>query len=293
MIASVSPSVLQPSAVSMTDGLLMAVFFAVILHAFVLLGIGFSMPKVAKINKQIEISFATVAVKDAPKKARFLAQDNQIGSGSKTKKPTPKQLKQRSLGRYQNKPPKPEVSEVKSQPKAIQKIVTQVEAEEQIATSIQIENTVKKIRPKLSAKALQQQISQLGAKIRYSQQSSDLNEIKFVNSISTHKYMAAQYVIDWEQKVERFGNLNFPANAIKKGFSSALVTDVGINANGTIYSIRVTKSSGNKALDDAAKRIIRLSAPFAPLPKALLKQLKVLVITRVWKFSDESNTILR
>jgi len=35
-----------------------------------------------------------------------------------------------------------------------------------------------------------------------------------------------------------------------------------------------------------------MSAPFAPLPLALLKELnpKVLGITRVWKFSDESMT---
>jgi len=68
---------------------------------------------------------------------------------------------------------------------------------------------------------------------------------------------------------------------------------VGINPNGTIYSIRITKSSGNKALDDAAKRIIRLSAPFAMLPKELLADLDVLVITRVWRFSDETGITTR
>ena len=74
----------------------------------------------------------------------------------------------------------------------------------------------------------------------------------------------------------------------KKGFSATLVTDVGINADGSIYSIRITKSSGNQALDDAAKRLIKLGAPYAALPKELLQELDILVITRVWKFSDES-----
>jgi protein TonB len=69
--------------------------------------------------------------------------------------------------------------------------------------------------------------------------------------------------------------------------------DVGIKADGSIYSIRINKSSGNPALDEAAQRIVRMSAPFAPLPTELLKELDVLVITRVWKFSDESGLITR
>jgi protein TonB len=52
--------------------------------------------------------------------------------------------------------------------------------------------------------------------------------------------------------------------------------------------MRVVKSSGNDALDDAAKRIVAMSAPFAALPDELLKEASVLVITRVWRFSDES-----
>jgi protein TonB len=69
--------------------------------------------------------------------------------------------------------------------------------------------------------------------------------------------------------------------------------DVGINADGTIYSMRINKSSGIPALDEAAKRIVNMSAPFAPLPSELLKELNVLVITRVWKFSDESGLSTR
>jgi len=167
------------------------------------------------------------------------------------------------------------------------------QAEQKISTTKKQKKPAEQKHTKLSVDALQQQIAQLGAKIRHSQQSAEQTDIKFVNSISTHKYVAAQYVNDWEQKVESVGNLNYPEAARKKGFSGTLTTDVGINADGSIYSIRITKSSGNKALDDAAKRIIRLSAPFAALPKELLKELKVLVITRVWKFSDESGITTR
>ena len=144
-----------------------------------------------------------------------------------------------------------------------------------------------KNRPQISADALASQIAQLGATIRYQKRSAEDSRIKFVNSVSTHKYLAAQYIMDWQNKVERTGNLNYPEIARQKHFTGTLKMDVGINQDGSIYSIRISKTSGYKALDDAAKRIVQMSAPFAPLPKDLRKELDVLVITRVWQFSDE------
>jgi protein TonB len=82
--------------------------------------------------------------------------------------------------------------------------------------------------------------------------------------------------------------MNYPEVAAKKNFSGRLTMDVGIKADGSIHSIAVTRSSGHPALDEAAKNIVKMSAPFAPFSTELLKEVNVLVITRVWKFSDES-----
>ena len=282
---------ISQSAVSESDSLLVALFIAAVIHAFILLGINFTIPQPTKINKQIEITLASSPAKRAPKKSNYLAQDNQIGAGKKTKKPTPPKQKLPSQGHSKNKKPAPRKKPVQSKPKQKQKLITQKKAEEKISTTKKQAPPSEKKRPKLSTEALQKQIAQLGAQIRHSKQSSEQTKIKFVNSVSTHKYVAAQYMKDWENKVERTGNLNYPEVAKKKDFSGSLTMDVGINADGSIYSIRITKSSGNKALDDAAKRIVRLSAPFAALPLELLKELDVLVIPRVWKFSDESGII--
>ncbi|MGZ8144487.1 MAG: TonB family protein, partial [Methylosarcina sp.] len=74
---------------------------------------------------------------------------------------------------------------------------------------------------------------------------------------------------------------------------ATLSMDVGIKVDGSIYSMRIRKSSGIPELDEAAKNIVKMSAPFAPLPLELQKELNVLVITRVWKFSDESGMTTR
>ena len=61
--------------------------------------------------------------------------------------------------------------------------------------------------------------------------------------------------------------------------------------DGSIKNIRINKSSGYPELDEAAKKIVYMSAPFPALPLDLRKEIDVLGITRVWKFSDESGLV--
>jgi protein TonB len=171
---------------------------------------------------------------------------------------------------------------------AVDKQLTQPEAAVKVKQSPQQPTEAVDSTPKLTADALQQQISQLGEQIRSHQQAPADSKIKAVSEITSHRFLATQYVRDWEDKVERTGNLNYPAQARQRGDSQVLTLEVAINADGSLNSMRVVKSSGNDALDDAAKRIVAMSAPFAALPDELLKEASVLVITRVWRFSDES-----
>jgi protein TonB len=284
-----------PSAtLSNNDSLLIALFVAVIVHIILVLGINFTTPQQEKINKSIDITLVNTPTKKAPKKTNFLAQENQLGAGAKSKKPEPPAQKLPGQGNSQIKQIK-KIAPEESKPKATQKIITRQKAEKRVVTASKpsVVSHQPERRPQLTAESLQQQIAQLGTEIRQSQPSAEETRIKFVDSVSAHKYVAAQYMKDWESKVERTGNLNYPEAAAKKNFSGTLTMDVGIKADGTIYSIRISRSSGNPALDEAAKRIVRMSAPFAPLPLDIRKELDVLVITRVWKFSDESGLITR
>ena len=142
-------------------------------------------------------------------------------------------------------------------------------------------------RRRLTVETLKRQIAQLSEPIRYSEQGSEktniIKKIKFVNDFHIHKsHLAIQYAKEWEHEIECTGNLNFPESARKKDLE--LRMNVAINENGSIYSMRITEPSGVKLVDEAAIRIVRSSAPFAPLPKELLQELNILVIPRIWKF---------
>lgn len=273
---------------SIGDSMLIALFFAAVIHVLVILGVNFTVPEPNKINKSISITIATSPTSQPPEKADFLAQENQQGAGNEqTKKQPPAQQIPR-----QGKSPEKRIAKRQTRKKPTQatatKVVTQQTSDTQMNSVEKNEATVRKNLPQLSTDSLARQVAQLGAEIRYNHKNAEQSRIKFINSVSTHKYLAAQYIMDWQNKVEKTGNLNYPKIARKKRLNGKLTMDVGINHDGTIYSMRINKSSGYKALDDAAKRIVQMSAPFAPLPKELKKELDVLVITRVWRFSDRS-----
>ncbi|MGV3742226.1 MAG: TonB family protein [Burkholderiaceae bacterium] len=86
---------------------------------------------------------------------------------------------------------------------------------------------------------------------------------------STREVGYAMYYNALQKKIENLGTLNFPEHQGKKLYGE-LVVSIPIFHDGSIYEKeggpRVERSSGNKALDQAALRIVRRSAPFGQFP---------------------------
>jgi protein TonB len=100
----------------------------------------------------------------------------------------------------------------------------------------------------------------------------------------------AFYGESWRQKVERIGRVNYPKLSKNRTYDS-LVTTVSINSDGTLNSVRIERSSGDKNLDEAVRRIVEMSAPFAAFPPALKSSYDVVDITRSWTFLEEQPRI--
>ncbi len=99
------------------------------------------------------------------------------------------------------------------------------------------------------------------------------------------EYRFAQYVEDWRQKIERVGNLNYP-DAAKGRLYGNLVLTVVIKSNGELDRVDISRSSGKKLLDDAARRIVQMAAPYAVFPEAIRRDTDVIEITRTWTFTN-------
>ena len=97
------------------------------------------------------------------------------------------------------------------------------------------------------------------------------------------EYRFAQYEEDWRAKVERFGTVNYPAEARGKIYGNLRLT-VTIRPDGNVESIELDRSSGLKVLDNAAFRIVRMAAPYAAFPASIKRDTDLIVITRTWFF---------
>ena len=103
-------------------------------------------------------------------------------------------------------------------------------------------------------------------------------------SARTREHEFAAYMDAWRRKVERVGNLNYPGEAARRGLSGSLLLEVALNPDGTIEAVALRRSSGERILDDAAVRIVRLAAPFAEFPERIAEEVDVLHIERTWLF---------
>lgn len=103
--------------------------------------------------------------------------------------------------------------------------------------------------------------------------------------VTAKGYTFAQYVDDWRTKVERVGNMNYPEAARRNSLYGSLILYVYINADGTLESVEIVRSSGKKILDAAAIKIVEMAAPYAPFTESMRKQTDILGISRTWIFT--------
>jgi len=64
------------------------------------------------------------------------------------------------------------------------------------------------------------------------------------------------------------------------------VLTVSLNHDGSLNRVDINRSSGYKVLDEAAQRIVRMAAPFAPFPPEIRRDTDILEITRTWYFTQ-------
>jgi protein TonB len=104
---------------------------------------------------------------------------------------------------------------------------------------------------------------------------------------NTRESKIAPYLDAWRRKIERLGTMNFPQIARQRGtVTGNPVLEVSIGADGKLNSSVVRRSSGRKDLDQAAQSILRLASPFDPFPADLRKQYDELRFAYEWQFLD-------
>ena len=292
-------AVVNPVQVTASDRLGFSLFFAAILHAILILGLGFGLPFVSDFNtsSMLEVTMVLTKTHQEPNDAKHIASENQLASGSTNQENQPSapfsgssfnQNTGIALNQAtQNSPPASDTNEQQEQ------LITQNKS----TTSVVV-NDVKEISEKSihdRNKSISQQeleLAKLVAELR--QEESDYAKrprVNYIDTLSAKTATEATYVREWVEKVERVGNLNYPDEVRNQGLSGTLILSVLLNHDGTVELMEIRSSAGRSLLDESAKRIVNFSSPFQPFPEEMRDNYDQLMITRTWLFGKD-NTLL-
>jgi len=106
---------------------------------------------------------------------------------------------------------------------------------------------------------------------------------KHFDAVSARQAAYAAYIDQWRQRVEQVGTEHYPKGVDGKSYGSVQAT-LTIRADGSIADITINRPSNQPLLNQAVRRIAQLSAPFAPFPADMARQIDQLVLTRTWQF---------
>ncbi|MCG8670416.1 MAG: energy transducer TonB [Pseudomonadales bacterium] len=281
----------DPPQVSANDRLMFTTFIAGVLHAILILGIGWTYVEHKMASPTLEITLAQHKSQIEPEDADFLAQANQQGSGTLDEK---QELSTTEMANFEDN--------VVRKIDPIQQAATQRPQETQntklISTTASSRNkTVLKSPDKVDPKAelanestvslLQRslEIASLEAQLKEKRQAHAKRPRKRqLTAASAKAVVDAYYLNNWRERVERVGNQFYPQEARKQKLYGSLRMLVSVSADGKVQDIRVLRSSGHRILDQAAIQIVRRASPFAAFPPEIAKDTDILEIIRTWRF---------
>lgn len=257
------------------------------LHVGLLFGIGVAAPsfdRLAKSLQPLEVTLVNSASKSRPGQARAYAQSNLDGGGN-----TPQDARIGTplpvLGEGKRYTPEQAAQRVKQLEQETQRLLTKVRSDYTVRQKPMRKDPQDSAPDGQDLVQRSLEIARLEAEIaRNLSLYEKLPKRKFIGA-STQEYRYAQYIEDWRAKVERIGNLNYPEVLRKQKIFGSVRLTVNIRADGSVESVEVDKTSGNRLLDAAAVRIARLAAPYAPFPPDIRKETDILGITRTWTFT--------
>ncbi|WP_374249312.1 TonB family protein [Thermomonas sp.] len=290
-----APATPAPPRIGDSERLRATVVLSLLLHAAVILGIGFTLEDAAPLVPTLDVIQTRTQTPLTPAQADFLAQANNQGGGEHDTSNRPGAPQAGPLPQPKDGlAPRPLHAQTPApSPPPQTRVVSATRAD----TAVPLPSARPDARPEPLPPGREKidhdiEMARLAAEIQLrSAEYAKRPKRKFV-SASTKEYAWAQYLRGWVDRVERVGNLNYPDEARRRHIGGLVVISVGVRRDGSVESIRIVQSSHIPMLDDAAERIVRLSAPFAPLPKTV-DDPDILHVTRTWQFMPGGELIDR
>ena len=264
-----------------------SMLFSIAFHAFALWGVTLVLPdphQAVNIMQPLQVVLVNSKSQSSPQQADALAQANLDGGGNtpedrQAKTPLP------TLQDDTRFTPERTAKHIATLEEESKKLLTQLKNDRSVAQPELVKQTSNATMTGEDLVQKSLEIIRLEAQINKNQEAYQRMPRRTFIGARTQEYRFAQYIEDWRVKVERIGNLNYPEQARREQIYGKLQLSVSIKADGSIESVEVSRSSGQRILDAAAMRIVRLAAPYPPLPADIRRDTDILTITRTWTFT--------
>lgn len=287
----------MPTAVSVgaADRLSFTLFLALGFHALLIFGVSFTLPDSVRTPPTLDVTLAQHrSQQQTPlEEADFLADADQQGSGTLDEKAMLTSTEQAEIEDNQIFRTTPQLQQLQfsEQELAQYRLLTttansnnqaQDQAEEEAIVDPELANQDPVVLSQID------DIATLRAMLDESRQNyANRPRVRTLTAVSARRALDAAYVVQWLEGVERIGNQNYPQAARQERLTGSVRLAVRIRADGSLDDVTVTQSSGHTVLDEAAKRIVHLAAPFEEFSLDMRREYDVLEIIRTWQFRTD------
>lgn len=267
-----------------------ALLIAAATHAILIFGVGFQFLATSMRTPTLEVTLAQYRSEAAPQHADYLAQVNQDGSGDQPDKAeiTTDQIPviadlgdgrpaipQQATGT--RKPPSEIVTTTSPTRKSHRLTREQgqavAEAPADAATALEIGGLYARLADK---------------RLEYARYPRTLR----LTAVSAKTAEQAAYLNYWVARVEAIGNQHYPEEARRKRIFGGIRLAVNLHSDGSVAAVDILQSSGQRVLDQAAIRSVRLASPFAHFPVEMRAWDRVEII-RTWHFTPRNRVHTR
>lgn len=297
--AAVAPRLDSP-AVTARDRLVTTLFFAALLHGILILGITFR-PERPSGSPTLEVTMVQTRSVTPPDVAQYLAQADQRGSGNTTEQVRPESpLSMPAALNNAGRADAPDLQDNPGKTRTSGKADganpergTDRDATVTTTAMTGMDANARNAAPQSDApKVMMARLLTPGDDALMPNddglelpQATDPKPREAFVAVNARASRYASYLDAWRRKVERIGNLNFPAQIRSQHMNGSLSLEVALNSDGSIRELSLVSPSGQPLLDDSAQRIVKLAAPYQAFPADIRRDTGVLRFVYVWRFN--------
>lgn len=264
---------------------------ALAVHALVVFGIGFTRPVPVPQPARLEVTLAKHHSDRRPEKADFIAASHQQASGTEAAAVNPSSPHQSPMDDTGIRATLEVLPQAASQ-MPDRSLVTAARSTRRLKADRLIELIAERETSEQIA-ILERNLEIASLEARFDVERRQLAKnprVRRLTSVSAQAAEDAEYLLYWQNRIERIGNLNYPAISRQRKLYGSLTMVVRIGADGQLQEASISHGSGHAVLDEAALRIVGMAAPFQAFPDSLRRQVDALEIVRTWHFRRDRLT---